>query len=104
MRSIVYNNIDDSAFFIDVGKCRIYFSSEFNKSRFLKNYKNYIDEENAKLENKYHVKIVANYYLLFAFYKKIEKRGFRVVEKETNRKLGKDYIIESNIFDYSYIK
>lgn len=90
MRSIVYNNIDDSAFFIDVGKCRIYFSSEFNKSRFLKNYKNYIDEENAKLENKYHVKIVANYYLLFAFYKKIEKRGFRIENNITNARINEN--------------
>ena len=92
MRSIVYNNIDDSVFFIDVGKCRIYFSSEFNKSRFLKNYKNYIDEENAKLENKYHVKIVANYYLLFAFYKKIEKRGFRIENNITNNKVNENLI------------
>ena len=90
MRSIVYNNIDDSVFFIDVGKCRIYFSSEFNKSRFLKNYKNYIDEENAKLENKYHVKIVANYYLLFAFYKKIEKRGFRIENNITNVRVNEN--------------
>lgn len=90
MRSIVYNNIDDSVFFIDVGKCRIYFSSEFNKTRFLKNYKNYIDEENAKLENKYHVKIVANYYLLFAFYKKIEKRGFRIENNITNDKVNEN--------------
>lgn len=92
MRSIVYNNIDDSVFFINVGKCRIYFSSEFNKSRFLKNYKNYIDEENAKLENKYHVKIVANYYLLFAFYKKIEKRGFRIENNITNAKVNENLI------------
>lgn len=92
MRSIVYNNIGDSVFFIDIGKCRIYFSSEFNKSRFLKNYKNYIDEENAKLENKYHVKIVANYYLLFAFYKKIEKRGFRIENNITNTRVNENSI------------
>lgn len=92
MRSIVYNNIDDSVFFTDVGKCRIYFSSKFNKSRFLKNYKNYIDEENAKLENKYHVKIVANYYLLFAFYKKIEKRGFRIENNITNTRVNENSI------------
>ena len=92
MRSIVYNNIDDSVFFIDVGKCRIYFSSEFNKSRFLNNYKNYIVEENAKLENKYHVKIVANYYLLFAFYKKIEKRGFRIENNIANTRVNENSI------------
>lgn len=90
MKSIVYNNIENSNFFIDVGKLRIYFSSEFNKNRFLKNYKNYIDEENAKLENKYHVKIVANYYLLVAYYKKIEKRGFRLENNVTNARVNEN--------------
>lgn len=92
MRSIVYNNIDDSVFFIDIGKCRLYFSSIFNRTRFFNNYKNYIVEENAKLENKYHVKIVANYYLLFAFYKKIEKRGFRIENNITNTRVNENSI------------
>lgn len=90
MKSIVYNNIENSTYFIDVGKLRIYFSSEFNKNRFLKNYKTYIDEENAKLENKYHVKIVANYYLLVAYYKKIEKRGFRLENNVTNARVNEN--------------
>lgn len=90
MKSIVYNNIENSTYFIDVGKLRIYFSSEFNKNRFLKNYKTYIDEENAKLENKYHVKIVANYYLLVAYYKKIEKRGFRLENNITNARVNEN--------------
>lgn len=90
MKSIVYNNIENSNFFIDVGKVRIYFSSEFNKNRFLKNYRTYIDEENAKIENKYHVKIVANYYLLIAFYKKIEKRGFRIENNVTNARVNEN--------------
>lgn len=90
MKSIVYNNIENSTYFIDVGKLRIYFSSEFNKNRFLKNYKTYIDEENAKLENKYHVKIIANYYLLVAYYKKIEKRGFRLENNVTNARVNEN--------------
>lgn len=90
MKSIVYNNIENSTYFIDVGKLRIYFSSEFNKNRFLKNYKTYIDEENAKVENKYHVKIVANYYLLIAFYKRIEKRGFRIENSITKARVNEN--------------
>ena len=90
MRAIVYNDIDTSTFFIDVGKCRLYFSSEFNKNRFLKNYASYLDEETRKIENKYHVKISANYYLLFAFYKKIEKRGFRIENNITNKRVNEN--------------
>lgn len=87
MRAKVYNDINMSNFYVNVGKINLYFSSEFNKTRFLNGYKNYIDEETLKLENKYHVKIVANYYLLFAFYKKIEKRGFRIENAETKARI-----------------
>lgn len=90
MRAKVYNDIDTSTFFIDIGKCRLYFSSEFNMNRFLKNYSSYCDEETRKIENKYHVKISANYYLLFAFYKKIEKRGFRIENNVTNQRVNEN--------------
>lgn len=96
MRAIVYNDIDDSTFFVDVGKCRLYFSSEFNRTRFLKNYAYYCKEEVKKLENKYHVKIDANYYLLISFYKKIEKRGFRIENNITNKRINENltFIVE----------
>ena len=90
MRAIVYNDINDSTFYIDVGHARLFFSSEFNKQRFLKNYMIYIEEETKKLEKKYNVKIVANYYLMFAFYKKIEKRGFRVENNITGALVNKN--------------
>lgn len=83
MRSIIYNDINDSTFYLDIGKVRLFFSSEFNKRRFSERYRTYISEETKKLEKKYNVKIVANYYLMFAFYKKIEKRGFRVENNVT---------------------
>lgn len=90
MRKVVYNDINDSTYYLDVGKARLFFSSEFNKSRFLANYNYYIKEETCKLEKKYHVKIVANYYLMFAFYKKIEKRGFRIENNVTNAKINEN--------------
>lgn len=90
MRAIVYNDINDSTFYIDVGKARVYFSSEFNKQRFLKGYILYIKEETNKLEKKYHVKIGANYYLLFAYYKKIEKRGFRIENNITGTRMNEN--------------
>lgn len=88
MRAIVYNNIDDSNFTYEIGKLRLYFSSEFNLNRFRKGYETYISEENYKLENKYHVNLIANYYLLIAFYKKIEKRGFRIENNITNARVN----------------
>lgn len=90
MRPIVYNDINKSTFYVDVEKCRIYFSSEFNKHRFLKDYRMYIEDETKKLEKKYHVRIRPNYYLLFAFYKKIEKRGFRIENNITGKRMNEN--------------
>ena len=99
MRPIIYNDINDknNNFYLDIGKIRIYFSSEFNQKRFLSGYKEYIEEENNKLEARYHVKIVANYYFLFAYYKKIEKRGFRIENIETHAKVRENIIFHIEI-------
>ena len=96
LRRVVYNDINDSTYYLDVGKARLYFSSEFNKTRFLNNYFIYVQEECKKIENKYHVKINANYYLLFAFYKKIEKRGFRIENNITGKRINENltFIVE----------
>lgn len=90
MRKIIYNDIEDSKYYVEVGKLRLYFSSEFNLERFSKGYENYIKEENLKIENKYHVNLLANYYLLISFYNKIEKRGFRVENSVTNARVSKN--------------
>lgn len=84
MASKVYNDINDSNYYVEFDKIKIYFSSEFNKERFLNGYENYVKEENLKIQNKYKINIIATYYLLFAYYRKIEKRGFRIVNKVTN--------------------
>ena len=83
MRSIVYNDISKSDFNFEYGGLIFYFSSEFNKRRFIDGHKNYIDDETNKLENKYHTTIMRNRELAVAFYKKIEKRGFRVLDEMT---------------------
>lgn len=83
MASKVYNDINDSNYCVELDKIKIYFSSEFNKERFLKGYETFIKEENLKIQNKYKVNIIANYYLLFSYYRKIEKRGFKIINKIT---------------------
>lgn len=71
-----------------------YFSSVFNLKRFESNYKYYLEEENNKLKAKYHVNIKLNDYLLVSFYKKIEKRGFKVLIYLSNDiiRLSEDYM------------
>lgn len=87
MASRVYNDINDSNYCVELDKIKIYFSSEFNKERFLKGYEEYVKEENLKIQNKYKVNIIANYYLLFSYYKRIEKRGFRIINKVTGAEI-----------------
>ncbi len=88
MKPKVYNDINDSNYCVEIDKIKIYFSSEFNKERFLKGYEEYVKEENLKIQNKYKINIIANYYLLFAYYKKIEKRGFRIINKVTGAEIN----------------
>ena len=88
MSNRVYNDINDSNYYVELDKIKIYFSSEFNKERFLKGYEEYVKEENLKIQNKYKVNIIANYYLLFAYYRKIEKRGFKIINKVTGAEIN----------------
>ena len=104
MRKIIYNNIDESEYYSDYDHLRFYFSSELYRDKFNSKFKKYIIDEMNKLRIKYKCLFHCDEMLALCLYQKIEKRGFRVIEKESNRKLGKDYIIESNIFDYSYMK
>lgn len=61
-----------------------FFSSQFNRNRFVLGYNNYVSEETNKLRVKYHVNISLENFLLVAYYKKIEKRGFRVLTYKEN--------------------
>lgn len=60
-----------------------YFSSELYLKKFKEGLLNFIFLENTKISNKYKIKIDLSDYLSVSFYKKIEKRGFRVIEKDT---------------------
>ena len=93
----IYLNLFDSDYFIDIEGLRFFFSSEFNKRRFDNNVLQYIEEENLKIINKYHVDITLNLFLMISYYKKIEKRGFRIRDLSDNHDLTKDIKIINTI-------
>lgn len=95
MKTIVYNDINNSPFCFMTHGINFYFSSSFNKERFLRSYEQYILEENIKIKNKYHVNIKLDTYLLVALYKKIEKRGFKI--EDATGLLTENPIFISNI-------
>ena len=95
MRRVEYD-INQSNYFSRIDKYLFYFSSIFNQRRFEANVKMFVQEETNKLIAKYHVNIELSDYLLLVFYKKIEKRGFRVKIYTNNDiiDLKEDYIFK----------
>lgn len=93
---VIYD-VEKSTYWTKIGNLKFYFSSVFNLRRFTNNYKYYVEEEHNKMKAKYHVNIDATNYLMVAFYKKIEKRGFKVLAYYTNGaiiELKEDYIFK----------
>ena len=86
---MVYQNIIESCYYFDYKTYRFYFSSLLNKKRFVNRIDEFVLDENLKNSNKYGVKIDLTNYLIIVLYKKIEKRGFRVYNK--------DELIEENL-------
>lgn len=82
---IVYNNINESPYFFDYKNYRFYFSSAFYRRNFKNKIESYVREEKYKLMNRYKIINpifidVINEVLYISLYKKIEKRGFRVLK------------------------
>ena len=88
MKRVEYD-INKSEYYFRVNKLTLFFSSKFNKSRFENGFIDYVNEETNKIKAKYKVDINLTNYLLLAYYKKIEKRGFKVLTYDDN-----DVIIE----------
>lgn len=88
MKRVEYD-INKSEYYFRVNKLTFFFSSKFNKTRFENGFIDYVNEETNKIKAKYKVDINLTNYLLLAYYKKIEKRGFKVLTYDDN-----DVIIE----------
>ena len=86
---MVYQDIFESNYYYDYESYRLYFSSLFNKNRFISRIEEFIKDENIKNSNKYGVKIDLTNYLIIVLYKKIEKRGFRVYNNSELIKIEK---------------
>lgn len=86
MRSIIYNDLNESNFITKKHRFNFYFSSEFNQRRFEEKVDDYVSCETVKLNQRYKVfdkrfnQAICEM-LMICFYKKIEKRGFLVYDK-----------------------
>lgn len=68
-------------------------------NKFKNNVKQFIVEETAKLKTKYKINIYFDTMFAIAYYKKIEKRGFRIVYKidEKEAELSKEVLVSNQI-------
>lgn len=92
----IYYDLNESTEIVELLQTKFYFSSSFNKNRFLRGYESYIKEEEDKLIAKYGLNISIRYYLLIAYYKKIEKRGF-LLKKYSEQTKDYDIILTNKV-------
>ena len=78
-------NLKESDYCFEFARAVFYFSSEFNLNRFKNSVISFIEMEQAKIINRYKVNINLKLYLALSLYKKIEKRGFRVIQKFSDK-------------------
>lgn len=81
----IYLDLKESEYKLNYNGLTYYFSSELYMNKFKNNVKQFIKEETAKIKAKYKINIYLDTMLTLSFYKKIEKRGFRVVYKENEK-------------------
>lgn len=101
--TIVYQNIEESHYYFNVGDITFYFSSSFNRERFKNRYLEYITNEERKIINKYHITLDIKIYLLIAFYTSIEHRGFLVEVDKQKLKLS-DINFMTKLFHYNEVR
>lgn len=91
-------NLQESKYKHEYNNFIFYFSSKSYLEKFKKNLSEYILMESYKIKNKYNIHINFSLFLAVALYKKIEKRGFRIIHKDMG------YIISENtVFNTEYI-
>ena len=89
---MVYNDINESNYTFEYDDLIFYFSSNFYKEKFIKEYYNFIKEETMKLKIKFKCNIYCDEMILLLLYKKIEKRGFKVTLK--GKELSENYTFQ----------
>lgn len=78
-------NLNESEYKLTLEGITFYFSSKVYLEKFKNKVKEFISIETAKIYVKYKINLNLDIYFMIAFYKRIEKRGFRVFD-EVNKK------------------
>lgn len=93
----VYLDIFESEYYYDLDGVRYYFSSQLYMNKFKENVLNYVNENSIKLKLRYKININFDLFFTLSYYKKIEKRGFRVIDISSGKAITKETIILNTI-------
>lgn len=88
---MIYNDINESTYTFKYDDLVFYFSSQFYQEKFTREYSRFLKDETMKLKIKFKCNIYCDEMILLLLYKKIEKRGFKVLYK--NNELSENYYI-----------
>lgn len=91
-------NLNKSRFSFQYKDYIFYFSSKLYLEKFRTNVDEYILLETLKLKNKYKVANNFSLFLAVSLYKKIEKRGFRVVHKNMGFIINENSVFNAEMF------
>lgn len=75
---MVFNDINESNLKFNYDKLSFYFSSDFYKEKFEREYIQFLKDEMMKMKLRYKANIYSDELILLLLYRQIEKRGFRV--------------------------
>lgn len=95
MARLIYIDINESTFVFELENIKFYFSSDFYLQKYKKEYRSYVKNQQNKLKLQLMCNISAEYIFMINLYKKIEKRGFKVLYK--NKSLPENYFATINI-------
>ena len=94
----IYLDIKESDYYFCVDDLTFYFSSQFYLEKFKNNVFDYIQNETLKLRQKYNLNINFDTFLMIAYYKKVEKRGFLIIDEITKKEITENTLILNKIF------
>ena len=93
-------NLNESDYIFENEGFMFYFSSEFNKKRFIDQLNEYVKIETMKLQNRYNINIKFDVMFMISLYKLIEKRGFRIYDSINKKEITPSCGFISNIIMY----
>lgn len=77
-RDGIYTNINESDYIYEFNNLKFFFSSPYYMKKFINNVKTFASVESEKIKEKFDCNINFDLFYAISYYKKIEKRGFKV--------------------------